>query len=345
MRVPTYLSYSSVTLFENDTPEFVLKYLTEVRPARLAQTGPMCVGSAFDAYVKSALHAALYGKGVDPIYELTALFEDQVESQNRDFAFPAGLFCFEEYKKTGSYDELLALLQQSTVDPRFECKLEGFVGGAPFLGKPDCQFVLDFGEGLISVILDWKVKSFCSKYAASPTKGYMICRDAYPPIPNKKGVLKTSQSHMKAHKMYMEISHRGFPINRDWMENCSESYASQCILYSWLLGDEVGSDATVVCIDELVAKPQGDVTKGEYPLIRVANHRSRVKPSYQADLVARVENCWKAVTSGHIFQDLPRDESDELVGILDAVGMALASDGSSEEDWYSEVSRTPFFKG
>ncbi len=345
MRVPTYLSYSSQNLFESDADEFVLKYLTDNRPARLPQTEPMCVGSAFDAYVKSLLHEELFGKGVDPVYELTALFEDQVEPHNRDFAWGAGEYCLAQYKRTGSYDELLKLLKQSVEDPRFECKLTGVVGGAPFLGKPDCRFVLDRGEGRISVILDWKVKSFCSKYAASPTKGYMLCRDAYDPIPNKAGNLKSSASHMKSHKMYMKYDFRGMTINRDYMENCSESYASQCTLYGWLLGDTVGSEETVVCIDELVAKPTGIALKGEYPLIRVANHMCRVKSSFQFELEARVKACWEAVTSGHIFTDLSREESDERVAVLNDIATGLASDGSMEENWYSETTRTPFFKG
>jgi len=345
LRIPTYLSYSSQNLFESDPDEFVLKYLAESRPARLLQTGPMCVGSAFDAYVKSALHGELFGKGSDPVYELTTLFEDQVEPHNRDFAWKAGLFCFEQYKRTGSYDELLKLLRQSVEEPRFECKLTGVIGGAPFLGKPDCRFVLDLGEGRISVILDWKVKSFCSKYAASPTKGFMLCRDAYDPIPTKAGKLKSSASHMKAHKMFMEHNFRGMLINRDYMESCSESYASQCTLYGWLLGDTVGSEETIICIDELVSKPTGDVLKGEYPLLRVANHRSRVKSSYQFKLEERVKNCWEAITSGHIFTDLTREESDERVAVLDSIATGLASDGSKEENWYSETTRTPFFKG
>jgi hypothetical protein len=296
----------------------------------------MCVGSAFDAYVKSALHAALYGVGADPVYDLQTLFEDQVESQNRDFAFDAGRHCFEAYQRTGSYAELLDLLKQSVEEPRFECKLTGEIGGAPFLGKPDCRFVLDMDKGRISIVLDWKVRGFCSKSAASPTKGYALCRDGY-----SSG--KSSRSQMKSHKMYMEHDFRGMKINRDYMENCSQSYADQCSLYGWLLGEPIGSESNIVWIDELVSKPTGDVLKGNYPLIRVSNFRARVKPSYQQDLVNRVSNCWKAVTSGHIFQDLSREENDAQIEMLDGIATGLATDGSPEEDWYSEVTRPQLF--
>jgi len=334
IRTPTYLSYSSLSLFEADPDEFYLKYLAENRPARLPQTGPMCVGSAFDAYVKSALHEALFGKSADPAYELKALFESQVEPHNRDFGWKAGEYCFERYKTTGSYDELLALLQQSTEPPRFECDLKGTVGDAPFTGKPDCRFVVDLGQGRISVVFDWKVRSFCSKYAASPSKGYALCRDAFSGKP--------SRSHGKSHGMYMEWDFRGMKINRDYMENCHPEYADQCCLYGWLLGEPVGSEETLVFIDELVCKPTGVALEGEYPLIRVANHRSRVTAEYQQKLVGRVNTCWCAITSGHVFLDLTREESDDKIEMLDGMGVALASDSSKEEDWFSEVTRPQF---
>ena len=283
----------------------------------------------------TSLHAALYGVGADPIYELRTLFEDQVEEQNRDFAWGAGRHCFEAYQLTGAYAELLDLLKKSIEEPRFECKLTGDIGGAPFLGKPDCRFVLDFGEGRISIVLDWKCKGFCSKSAASPTKGYALCRDGF--------AGKASRSHMKSHKMYMEHDLRGMKINRDYMENCSQSYADQCSLYGWLLGEPIGSEENIVWIDELVSKPTGNVLEGNYPLMRVSNFRARVKPSYQNDLVNRVSNCWEAITSGHIFQDLSREENDAYIEQLDGIAAGLASDGSLEEDWFSEVTRPQLF--
>lgn len=338
MRLPTYLSYSSLSLSESDPPEFYLKYLADNRPARQPQTGPMCVGSSFDAYVKSALHEALYGSGVDPVYELQTLFEDQVEPHNRDFAFAAGKHCFEAYQAAGAYDELLTLLMQSIEDPRFECKLTGQIGGAPFLGKPDCRFVLDFGYGRISIVLDWKVKGYCGKSATSPTKGYALCRDGFE-------AKKPSQSHKKSHKMYMPFDFRGMEINRDYMESCATDYADQCSLYGWLLGEPIGSEESIVWIDELVSKPTGDPMKGQYPLMRVSNFRSRVKPSYQQELVQRVTKCWESITSGHIFTDMTREESDAHIALLDQVAVGLATDGSPEENFFSESTRPQtFFK-
>ncbi|KKL78173.1 hypothetical protein LCGC14_2027540, partial [marine sediment metagenome] len=78
MRTPTYLSYSSVSMFEKTPDEFFLKYLAENRPGRLPQTEPMSVGSSFDAYVKAALHTRLFGAGANAEYEFDALFTSQV---------------------------------------------------------------------------------------------------------------------------------------------------------------------------------------------------------------------------------------------------------------------------
>ena len=334
MRTPTYLSYTSLHMFETDTDEFYLKYLSENRPPRLKQTPPMCVGSSFDARVKSQLHEDIFGKGADPAYEFTTLFTYQVEEHNRDFALGAGEWCFEAYKITGAYDELLALLQQAIEPPKFEVSLTGVIGGAPFLGKPDCQFVLDLGEGRISVVFDWKCKSFCSKYAASPSKGYMMCRDGW--------TGKASRSHGKSHSLYMKWDFRGLEINRDYMENSNKDYSEQCSLYGWLLGEPVGSEETLIFIDELCCKPQGDVTEGVYPLVRVAQHRSRCRAEFQIALEARVARCWNAIQTGHIFLDETREENDLMIETLDDMGIGLASDGSKEEDFFSDCSRPQF---
>ena len=331
MRIPTYLSYSALSLHESDPDEFFLKYLSENRPGRLPQTPPMSVGSSFDAHAKAALHEALFGKGADPEYEFDSLFETQVEEQCRDFALEAGKYAFEAYKLTGAYDDLLMLLRESIEPPRFECKLTGDIGGVPFLGKPDCRFVLDLGQGRISIVLDWKVKGFCSKYATSPSKGYALCRDGYTD--------KSSRSHGLSHKMYMEHDFRGLNINRDYMENCNSDYADQCSLYGWLLGEPVGSDEMVVFIDELVAKPTGNALNGEYPLLRVANHCARVSQDYQQKLLERVKTCWNAIISGHVFTDLSREESDLRIETLKDVAMGLATDGSKEENFFNECSR------
>ena len=57
----------------------------------------------------------------------------------------------------------------------------------------------------------------------------------------------------------------------------------------------------------------------------------------------RVAACWEAVTSGHIFTDMSREDNDAYIEMLDNIAVGLASDGSPEEDWYSEITRPQIF--
>ena len=178
--------------------------------------------------------------------------------------------------------------------PRFEFKVDGLINGVPFTGKPDCRFILDFKQGLIDCILDWKVHGYCSKSAASPSKGYMLCRDGY-------RAAKQSKSHGTQHTNYMDYNHRGLTINVGFMEYCNDEYADQLCLYGWLLGEKPGDENVVGMIEEIVAKPVPPAKEGDPkppPLLRVANHRARIKADHQQKLLDRVACCWEAVTIG-----------------------------------------------
>lgn len=344
MRVPKYLSYSSLSLWEKDKEEFYIRHLAETRAPRLPQETFMSVGSAFDAYVKSALHERIFGKGADPEFEFQPLFELQVEEHNRDWALGAGKYIFDCYVYSGSFDELLSLLLKSVETPKFESKVEGVINGlVPFTGKPDCRFVLKFDDcDPVRVVLDWKVKGYCSKYGASPSKGYALCRDGYDAI--KLGVDKTkaqplgkqSRSHNTTHDLYLPLVHRGLTINAGYMETCNSEYADQISIYGWLLGEAPGDENVVVWIDEIVGKYMGE---DALPLLRVANHRSRVKGEYQTQLLNRAYECWNAITTGHIFGDLSRADSDARCQVLEQMSVGLQSGGSPEEDWFNEVVR------
>ena len=56
MRKPEYLSPTSISLHEKDVDEFYSRYLADNKMPRMAQTQPMAIGSAFDAFCKSYLH-------------------------------------------------------------------------------------------------------------------------------------------------------------------------------------------------------------------------------------------------------------------------------------------------
>jgi len=71
-------------------------------------------------------------------------------------------------------------------------------------------------------------------------------------------------------------------------------------------GEAPGDENVVVCVDEIVSKYMGE---GKRPLLRVAQHRARVQRDHQLHLLDRATACWDAVTSGHIFTDLSREDT------------------------------------
>ena len=94
--------------------------------------------------------------------------------------------------------------------------------------------MLDFGFGLIDCILDWKVRGYCSKYAASPSKGYVLCRDGYKSE-------KPSRSHGTEHDNYLAYNHRGLTINAGYLEYSATSTRTS---FASMAGCWVNSPAT-----------------------------------------------------------------------------------------------------
>ncbi|REJ65598.1 MAG: hypothetical protein DWQ31_16800 [Planctomycetota bacterium] len=345
LRKPKYLSHSSLSLWEKDREEFFIRHLAPTKAPKLPQENFMSIGSAFDAYAKSSLHEAIFGAGADPQFGFEAIFEEQVEPHNRDWAREHGKYVFDSYVHTGAYAELLATLLRSREAPRFEFTVTDVVGErVPVTGKPDCRFVHECG---VHVILDWKVKGYCSKYGASPSKNYALCRDGYDAIALGIGKTKKnpegrqSSSHGKQHKNYVPHNHRGLTIHGGYMEDSNAEHADQLALYGWLLGEVPGDESVVLCIDEIVSKYMGE---GQKPLLRVANHRARVRRDYQLKLLDRAVQCWDAIETGHIFTDLSRADSDERCEILSGMSVGLASDGTSRENFFNEIVRPPFRK-
>jgi hypothetical protein len=124
MRKPEYLSPTALAQWEKNQEEFYLQYLAKTRPPRFPQTQPMAVGAAFDAYIKSYYHERLFGAGFDPKFKLAAIFESQVEPQNRDWALVAGKYAFEAYKFSGACADLFVELLILRVHPvlNFPCE-------------------------------------------------------------------------------------------------------------------------------------------------------------------------------------------------------------------------------
>ena len=297
MRIPKYLSPSSVKTFERDVEDFAVKYLLDDRPPRQPQTQPMSVGSAFDAYVKSYLYYNLFGNyGPKDEYQRNAIFEAQVEEHNWDWAREAGQICFDIYKERGALADLMLELSGAIGDQRFEFSLMDFVEyegySVPLLGKPDCYFVN--AEG-VRVVYDWKVNGYCAKRNTSPMKGYVCCRDG-------KG--------RYCHKDAVVAPYKGVNINvMMCLEDGNKEWADQLSIYSWLVGEPIGSENVIFGIDQITGPKCS----------RVSSHRLRIKPSWQYNLMARVCQIWETIQSGHIFKEMTRQQSDDRLALLQEV--------------------------
>jgi hypothetical protein len=304
------LSPTSLHVWESDPEDFYVRYLADERKPRDPQTGAMAVGSAFDAFVKCNLHQHLFGNDGDGEYDLDTLFDKQVEDEEiRPWAWLAGEYAFNCYRTWGCYDELLAELEQSEEDPRFEFELRGEVGGVPLVGKPDLWYKRN-----VQVVYDWKVTGFCSAHPQSPKKFYKLCRDCWG---EDRAKPTRGGGQPKAHKGYEEIDHHGHKIGKHFLGEVNKTWADQLCIYSWMLGVEVGDDDVVVGLDQLACKPSPDVEVERFPLIRVAQHRCRISEEWQTTLLGRLQHCWAQIQSGHIFEDLTRADSDARCEVLD----------------------------
>ena len=321
-RLPLYLSPSQLSLFESNLDEYYGQHLSEIRAPKIPQANYMAAGSAFDAYVKSAMHEILFGKGADPKFEFTTLFESQVDPHNRDELLGFGAYIFDCYKISGAYDDLLQMLQDSESEPQFESKVERVIEGIPLLGKPDLRFIHKSGA---HVILDWKCNGLFSKSATSPCKNFRLCRDGWSPE-----TAKATVGAGNSHKNYRPVQYKGIEIHAGFLEEANEDWADQLAIYAWILDEPVGDESVIYCIDQLCGKPRPDKT-----LIRVANHRARISHMYQQILIGRLHDCWNRITSGHIFKELSKEENDSRCAVLEQTALTMHSCG----DWLNDVSR------
>lgn len=323
MRRPEYLSPSALKTMEKDPNEYYVRYLSDHKAPRLPQTQPMSVGSAFDAYIKSYLHNALFGHYGDYVKE--AIFEKQVEPHNRDWAREAGQNVFDQYLKSGAAADLMLELQTCVGTPRFEFDIKGEVetniGGIPLLGKPDVFFMNDQGA---RVILDWKVNGYCGRSPTSPRPGYVKVRDGW------RG--EQTKNNMQPHKDCWPSVFKGIKINPAIsMEDVDKEWADQECIYAWLLGEPVGSENLIVGIEQICGT-------GNPARLRMASHRCRVKSAYQYRLQERIEMAWSRIVSGHFFTDLTKEESDAKCAQLDEQAQVFSSEDEISQ-FVSSLSR------
>lgn len=256
-----YLSPTSISVFYKSREEFYAIYrkdLHKMEVPRSAQNHYMAIGSAFDAYVKSALFEKLYGK-IDPKFSFEALFEAQVERHNRDKARVDGQECFAHYCSLGAFNDILIELQVAQGDVRFETTVEGLVGGVPMLGKPDIYYIDKHGN---PIEFDFKVNGWYS--SAYPKSGYVVLRE-------QRGWKGHHKDCVPMHVKGVLVNACG--LHSDWVD--------QLGYYGLLCGFQEEVFAT---IDQIVRSKSGDVG--------VATHRGVIRKDTLEELIKKAQEVW-----------------------------------------------------
>ena len=323
MRIPEYISPTSLAQFFDDRTEFYLKYIADNRPPRLPQTKPMAAGSAFDAYLKAYISEALFGV-VKPEFELKTIFEMQVEKHNQDWAWGVGKYLLEQYKATGALSDLMLELSLAIHAPRLEFTVQDTVNilgtPIPLLGKPDIYFVVKGGSHIIP---DFKVNGYCGSRATSPKPGYVMVRGDW------------GRGNGGPHKNAQLMKIDGINVNiATYLEDTDDTWARQLFIYALILGENIGSKF-IAGIEQIVCKPTNDM-----PSIRVASHRCRISEGYQKKIAEQLLICWTAIQEKHIFTDLTKEENDARCASLDNYYKAFEGDDNDpNEKWFHTITR------
>jgi hypothetical protein len=332
MKNISYLSPTSIALYNKDPEEFYQRYLSEIPPPRDPQLKVMSIGSSTDAYIKSYLHQNLFGKDHKDAakFEFNTLFTSQVESQNRDWAREHGLYVFNQYKSSGCLADIMLELQSAVSEPRFEFDVRGSVHGyregiektlgeIVLLGKPDCSYVN--GEGA-NITLDWKINGYLGTGKTYPKAGYIKLRSA-------------NRTDLGSHKDCFAIVDKGIKINcSSTLDAVDKEWAAQISVYSWLMGSPVGSDF-IAAIDQGCCSyvPNG------LPEIKFAQHRMKISVDFQHKLFNNILNIWEIVHSPHYFRDMSLEDSIERCRLLD--GQAFGVVETPEDEWLQKVTKKP----
>lgn len=306
MRTMKHLSYSGFKLFESDPEMFYRRYLTEARTPREPQNHYMAVGSSFDALVKVDLHKLFINDG-DERFTLPRMFNDQVEEHNREKAWVDGQEVYKAYKKCGAFDDLCKDME-GCVSPKFEAEITAevshpkFEGSVPLLGKPDVMWV---HRAACRVVHDFKVNGFYSQTPPSPKTGYVK-------------IFPGGNMHPKCQPR----THKGMLINGGAYFNSNYAdWAEQLSMYSWVMGEDIGSDF-VLSVDQLCCNKHEKT-------VRVAKHGGICSVDYQLKLFERIHRCWNACKNGHVFLDMPYEASK---GRQDAIELEVAAERPLEFD-------------
>lgn len=209
--------------------------------------------------------------------DLVELFNSQVSDYHTEI-WEIGSNLFNLYKEVGAYDALLQDMEGST-EHGFEVSKNGD-NPVPIFGYIDCIYRHRNGK---VVILDWKCTNYHAK-RVSPLKYYTV---EYP--------------SMRSHKGVEPVTEDGILLQRDYCFSLTQpKWATQLAMYELMLGEPC-----ILQIDQVLGKD------------RVVTYRGGVSEDFKNNIKNNLLSAWDNVSTGHLFPDLEKSESDGIIERLE----------------------------
>ena len=308
-----YISPSQANLFYSDRAEYFLKYLAEHKPPPFKQTAPMAVGGSFDSHLTRALAVRYFGAN-DPRcqteYNLENMLDGAIQNESLDRVAitRVGLELFKRYLATGAYNRLCLELDAADSITMQDTLYYDAGDGLTLMGKPDIAFV----RGGVQHVYDAKVNGFYSQ--ASPLKNHVW-----------KGVGPVGGESV--HKAAVLGKHSCGTIV-DISGYFDGKYRRQTCTYAWSLLAATEFEPIIVGIEQVACRPASsrwkDATVDGVAVSNVST-RSLVSVEIQKAVMAEYKHMWECITTGWVFDDLSRSESDAECSRLESLAKGLGT--------------------
>ncbi len=318
--IPERYSPSACSKFYSDRQEYYLMYLAPTKVPRQKSTEAMCLGNFYDSVVTNALAIMFYGLS-DVRTQTEFSYETLMEGCRQDHldndkleAIAKDLFA--QYKSTGAFAALCAELRQADEGSiKFQQPLYfNAPGGYTVFGFQDLSFTI----GNTLVIRDWKCNGYFSKAGITLIKNYI---DAFP-----KDVKRVKYPHKD---VFLSRDVCGLQFAFGCASKAIPQYARQLATYGWALNDNKAPVENLLLGIEQVSCKRGGKRVPEIMFARTSNF---IKPDAQLQLLKEYDFMHETIISGHIFDDLTREESDAKCVELNNLALGMQDDGSGFND-------------
>ncbi len=318
--IPSYYSPSSCSKFYQDRAEYYLMYLAKTRAPRMKSTPAMNLGNVYDSLVTHAIAVMFYGLSdvrTQTEFSMETLMEACHEDHlDMDEQLAIAQDIFNQYKATGGFAALCAELRQA--DPgSIKMQQKSYYNspkGYTLFGYMDISFTI----GDVLVVRDFKLNGYFSKAGITLIKNYI---DAFP-----KDVKRVKYPHKD---VFLSKHVCGLQFAFGCASKAIPQYARQLATYGWALnGNKAPVENLLLGIEQVSCKRGSN----RVPEIMFARTSNFIKPDAQLQLLKEYDFMHETIISGHIFDDLTREESDAKCVELNNLALGMQDDGSGFND-------------